>query len=121
MSTVVWFHAVNSQEQLNEVFQFLKNGTNQIVMVEADILMGKEVLNSFSWIWNLILSQDDKPIMSHPPWTQSNLTFESMVDQIISASEDKNNNLQDLKTLKFDFKSPIAVEICLKILQEKAK
>ena len=58
-----------------------------------------------------ILFKEDKhnePIMAHPPQTDSDLTF----------TEWLRASLPSGKGLKLDFKTPNAIEPCLKILKQ---
>ena len=91
-----WAHSTCSLEQLNEA---LNNPS--ITAIEADILMGYDVTDSNKRI---------KPIMSHPPLDQSDLSFTSFFDMNYcnnGEKSEKNSNgnfLKIKKHIKLDFK-----------------
>ena len=83
LTKIVWAHAVNSQEKLSEA---LKN--DDIMMLEADVVLGK---------LNTSTENDTKiPIMAHPPATESDLSLEDFLKNVMS---------NRTKGIKLDFKS----------------
>lgn len=66
------------------------------MFLEADILF--------------IESLHSEPIMAHPPQTESDLKFSEWLDLTISKG----------RGLKLDFKTPNAIEPCLKLLKSKS-
>ena len=83
LTKIVWAHAVNSQEKLSEA---LKNG--DIMMLEADVVLGR--LNSSNE------NETKIPIMAHPPATESDLSLEDFLKNVMS---------NRTKGIKLDFKS----------------
>jgi len=82
---VRWVHAVNSQKRLQEAL------SGKAMMLEADVLLRPA---------------DGKPIMAHPPDTESDLSLEQFLKETIGTT----------KGIKVDFKSTAAIEPSLKIL-----
>lgn len=85
---VIWSHAVNSREKLD---RYLHDGATMII--ESDIRR----------------STNGVPVAAHPPETESDLTFEMLIDQMAQSN----------KGLKLDFKDPEIVTPCLTRLKTK--
>ncbi len=83
---IFWSHAVNSQEKLERALR-----DNSIMFIESDIRR----------------SSDGTPVASHPPETESDLTFKNLIEKMTDSP----------KGLKLDFKDPEIVAICLEDLQ----
>jgi hypothetical protein len=92
-SDIVWAHAVNSQEYLERSL-----ADPNIHMLEADIL----------------LSHEGQVIMAHPPALQSDLMFS---DFIIGVCMHNQIHPERPKGVKLDFKVPVVVDYCLKVLK----
>ena len=83
LTKIVWAHAVNSQEKLREALNNV-----DIMMLEADVVLGR--LNASN-------ENDTKiPIMAHPPATESDLSLEEFLKNVMS---------NRTKGIKLDFKS----------------
>ena len=85
---ITWLHAVNSVKKLQEGL----SGT--AMMLEADVILRHN-------------SDDEVPIMGHPPDVDSDLTLAEFLKATIGSK----------KGIKLDFKSTAVVEPSLKILQ----
>jgi len=89
LSKVKWSHATNSEKELNDA---LTNST--IMMMEADVVIGR--------LYGENDSVAKRPVMGHPPATESDITLTDFVKRIIMAlSDDKSLR----KGVKLDFKS----------------
>ena len=77
------------------------------MMLEGDILMG--TLDS--------APHETIPIMAHPPSTESDLTFEKFLEEIIKFNKGKRTS-KNKKGIKLDFKKIEAVKPCLELLQK---
>ncbi|XP_068227081.1 protein FAM151B [Palaemon carinicauda] len=102
LSKVSWAHAVNSKEELEQSI-----GDETIMMLEADILPGR--------LEGADPSEPTIPIMAHPPATESDISFEMWIDEVIKANKDGQK-----KGAKLDFKDISVVEECLKVLENRA-
>ena len=95
---IQWSHATNSSYKLAVAM------SNSCHMIEADILMGT------------CPSHPSKvPIMAHPPFTKSDLSFEDFILSIHNANQALCQHLK--KGVKLDFKDPESVVPCLKFLK----
>eukprot|EP00124_Ichthyophonus_hoferi_P005171 Ihof_evm1s690 gene=Ihof_evmTU1s690 len=93
-TTYSFSHAVNSWSKLEAA---LKSSTN---FLEADVLM----------------HSTKGPIMAHPPATDSDLTLNDFLNEVMSY----NRNMSSLKkAIKLDIKTQDALELLLDMLHEK--
>ncbi|KAG7349891.1 DUF2181 domain containing protein [Nitzschia inconspicua] len=99
----VWAHAVNSVEKLVAAMS-----DQAITSIECDVMMSEQTVPNL---------EDGVPILSHPPFRQSDLTFEKLLDTVTEQSEDGTRNLIT-KHLKLDFKEIQALQPSLKLLQK---
>ncbi|XP_055636457.1 protein FAM151B [Toxorhynchites rutilus septentrionalis] len=102
LTDITWAHAVNSDSYLTEVLQ------GDINFIEADILMG--------YLLDDADSQNEIPIMAHPPLRKSDLSLNVFLQRIYNfnsvAAEDK------IKGVKLDFKSIDAFEKSVQVIHE---
>ncbi|XP_003706204.1 protein FAM151B isoform X2 [Megachile rotundata] len=88
LTQIVWAHAVNSQADLAKALE-----SAEIMMLEADVVLGKHNSNSSSTNTSQTI-----PIMAHPPKTESDLSLQEFLMAVI----DKKNVS---KGIKLDFKT----------------
>ncbi|XP_065349807.1 protein FAM151B isoform X1 [Cloeon dipterum] len=96
LSSVTWSHATNSLVKLQDAIN-----DPGLMMLEADVLLG--VLTGGG--------PETIPIMAHPPNTESDLSLQNFLDQVILANA---NGIR--KGIKLDFKSLEVVPIALGML-----
>lgn len=97
LSNIIWAHAVNSQEYLQ---QTLRN--DEIMMMEADVVYGY-----------LIDSPNKMAVMAHSVDDTSDLSLDMFLQQIDAFNEKADISIGKGKGLKLDFKSLEAVKASL--------
>ncbi|XP_069695619.1 protein FAM151B isoform X2 [Periplaneta americana] len=94
LTVVTWGHAVNSKQKLQDALD------EKLMMLEADVVMGTVEGGS----------EEEIPIMAHPPSTTSDLSLKGFLTTVVNAT--KNGHRCGVK---LDFKS---VEVLMPSLQE---
>lgn len=87
LSAITWAHAVNSEALLQEAL------SSTVHMIEADIILGTLRNNT---------SGPPIPVMGHPPSTDSDITLETFLGNILNHNAAHQNQT---KGVKLDFKS----------------
>nr|CAD7406038.1 unnamed protein product [Timema cristinae] len=93
LTKVTWAHAVNSEDDFNKALK------DKVMMLEADVDMGRKGIFSFNKI----------PIMVHPPATRSDMSLKEFLNKVAAAKS---------VGAKLDLKSIEAVEESIKIIRD---
>ncbi|CAG2057798.1 unnamed protein product, partial [Timema podura] len=93
LTKVTWAHAVNSKDDFNKAL------TDKVMMLEADVEIGRKGIFSFKKI----------PIMAHPPARRSDMSLKEFLNNVAAAKS---------VGAKLDFKSMEAVEESINIIRD---
>mmetsp|Transcript_15122 Transcript_15122/g.36933 ORF Transcript_15122/g.36933 Transcript_15122/m.36933 type:complete len:320 (+) Transcript_15122:54-1013(+) len=98
---ITWGHAINSRDELDSVLR----GDGHIMFLESDVRMGT------------CGECENLPIMAHPPATQSDLTFDNYLQDIVHHNRTMTDSSRRVG-IKLDFKDAAALRPCLIRLRE---